>query len=126
MFTLDVVIEALADATVDDLGEVFQYCSQQIDRHWDAEVAEIDEQMAKLKARRDVIRPPEIESVANYKTGRRTYKEIVNPNNPDEVYRTGPHPAWLTQMLKEELGDKYGDKVEMALLISLWKKVGMK
>lgn len=40
----------------------------------------------------------------------RTYGQIVNPNNPSEIYRTGGYTDWLKNMAKAEGVDIYDTK----------------
>lgn len=129
MISIESLKESLVGSTVSDLEEAINYFNEQIRLQKDTELAEIDRQMAelqvkhdqemaKLQAKRDAIRPPQ------KKNGTRVYKEIINPNNRDQRYTTGPHPIWLTQMLKDALGDTYGDKAAKAALINQWKNGG--
>ena len=129
MISIESLKDVLTGSTVSDLEEAINYFNEQIELQKDTELAEIDRQMAelqakhdqemaKLQAKRDAIRPPQ------KKNGTRIYKEIVNPNNPEQKYSTGPHPIWLQEMLKKELGDRYGDKAAKAALINQWKNGG--
>lgn len=129
------VIDRRPDGTIDDVQKVIGHCMEMIDRHYDAEVEEIDQKMAEMKAeydremaelrsRRNVIRPPESKPIV-FPKATRNYREIVNPNNPSQVYKTGPRPDWLEDLLREHLGDGYGNKVEEASLMSLWRNGGV-
>lgn len=42
--------------------------------------------------------------------GKKAFKEFVNPNNPNEVYRTGEYKTWMRDLAKQQGIDPFDMK----------------
>jgi DNA-binding protein H-NS len=105
-----IVKDAVADLDVDGLKEVLEYVSVKIEELQKEEVEALEAQMRaiqdKLLALKGFRNKPVARMVAPEKTektektegAKRNVKPLVNPENPEEVYTFGKHPAWLVTL----------------------------
>lgn len=88
----------LDDLEVNGLREVIDYCENRITELQRSEVEELEEEMRAIQDKLLALKGKRVSNGTGEKRSR-TEKVVVNPDNPNEVYRFGIQPQWLKDLM---------------------------
>ena len=120
IYLVDDIKEKMNALDIVEIREIIDYGSELIKEREEKEVSELDRQIAELMEKRNAIKPvhPEVELET---TGKK--RDIKSLKLTDGTFYTvGKRPKLLDDMLKESLGDKYGDRGAEIEQIRKWKE----
>lgn len=108
---VEIICSDCDDLDIEELKQVIDYCANRIDELQREEVEALEEQMRaiqdKLLALKGFRGKPvngadkSASASTNGEKRTRTEKVVINPENPNEVYRFGKMPAWLTALCEK-------------------------
>jgi len=120
IYLVDDIKEKMDALNIMEIREIIDYGCELVKEREEKELSELDRQIAELMEKRNAIKPvhPEVKSEATGK--RRDIKPLRLTDG--SLYTVGKRPKLLDEMLKEALGDKYGDRGAEIEQIRKWKE----
>jgi hypothetical protein len=99
MTTFESVKTLVDEMTVEQILDISSYCKEKIESMKNEEMSKLEAQMAEIKAKMDAIKGKDTSQKKTGDGAKRTANPIVNPANPEEVYRFGIQPQWLKDLM---------------------------